>query len=132
VDQDYKARISSEKAELEKSLTEKFEKEKADALAEVKEKADEGTKKALHDGFLLLSQFLRLAATRREEGGDPNLDENQALEGILLKAYSGDENAVDAMLKLVEGSDETPRSVQGAPLTTTCIVLSFPIRRLIC
>lgn len=43
-----------------------------------------------------------------------------ALEGVLLHIYSGDENAVATMLKLVHGSDEQARSTTGDTLQTTC------------
>jgi hypothetical protein len=116
VDQEYRARL----AEQEKALTEKFEKEKADVVAELKEKADADAKTALRSNLLVLSQFLRLAAARRAEEADSTSDENMALEGVLLHIYSGDENAVATMLKLVEGAEEQTRSTTGETLQTTC------------
>lgn len=116
VDQDFRARL----AEQEKNLTEKFEKEKADLVAELTQKAEADVKKALHDNLLILSQFLRLAAARRAEDVDSTADENMALEGVLLHIYSGDENAVATMLKLVQGADEQTRSTTGETLQTTC------------
>jgi hypothetical protein len=116
IDQDYKARL----AEQEKALTEKFEKEKADIVAELTEKAAADAQAALHSNLLILSQFLRLAAARRVEGADAASDENQALEGVLLGVYSGDEKGVATMLKLVQGSDEQTRSTAGELLQTTC------------
>ncbi|KAK4122769.1 hypothetical protein N657DRAFT_575510 [Parathielavia appendiculata] len=115
VAREYLARL----AEQEKALTEKFEKEKADAVAELTEKADADAQTALHDNFLILSQFLRLAAARRVEDADSTSDESQALEGVLLHIYSGDENAVATMLKLVQGADEQTRSTTGETLQTT-------------
>jgi hypothetical protein len=124
LDSEYRSRASSAKAELEKSLTDKHEKDKADALAEVKadleKKSAAEIKQTLHDSFLVLSQFLRLAAARRAEGADPSLDENLALEGVLLNIYSGDDNAVTTILKLVKGSDDVTTDVQGQSLHTTC------------
>ncbi|KAI1325934.1 hypothetical protein F5Y16DRAFT_253303 [Xylariaceae sp. FL0255] len=119
VDQDYKTRSAADKASFEKYLTEKLEKEKADAVSDVTEKAAADAKKAQHDSLLILSQFLRLAAARRSEEASADLDENQALEGVLLNVYSGDENAVATMVKLIEGSDDTARSVAGEDLQTT-------------
>lgn len=116
IDQEHRARL----AEQEKTLTEKFEKEKADIVAELTEKADAEAKKSLHDNLLILSQFLRLAAARRAEDVDSSADENMALEGVLLHIYSGDENAVSTMLKLVQGADEQTRSTTGETLQTTC------------
>ncbi|RYP53393.1 hypothetical protein DL768_001638 [Monosporascus sp. mg162] len=119
VDEEYRTRLAAEKASLEKSLTEKFENEKAEAVNEIKEKAEADSKKTLHDSLLTLSQFLRLAAARRSEEADAGLDENMALEGVLLSVYSGDEHAVSTMLKLIEGSDEKTLSVSGEELQTT-------------
>ncbi|KAI1181688.1 hypothetical protein F5B17DRAFT_424084 [Nemania serpens] len=118
VDEDYRSRSAAEKAALEKALTEKFEKEKAALLGELAQK-DADAKQSLHDNLLALSQFLRLAAARRSEEADAGLDENMALEGVLLNVYSGDEHAVSTMLKLIEGSSETTRSVGGDELQTT-------------
>lgn len=70
--------------------------------------------------MLLVSQFLRLAAFRREDGADPESDESQAIEGALLLLYAGDDSAVDAILKLVQGSEDTILSVAGEPLKTDC------------
>lgn len=130
LDQDYRSRLVSEKADLEKTLTEKLQKEKADAVADVKEKAEAETKKGLHDGFLVLSQFLRLAAAKRAEEPNSEADENLALEGVLLHVYSGDENAVDTMLKLVHGSEDTTTSVSGTVLQTTCTWSRYLFRSL--
>lgn len=120
VDQEYRGRIASEKAALEKNLTEKLEKEHSSTLAQVKEDAEKNSSKTLHDHLLVLSQFLRLAAARRGEEADSQLDENLALEGVLLNVYSGDENAVATMLKLVQGAEEPTRSTSGETLKTTC------------
>ncbi|KAI8959999.1 hypothetical protein F5Y11DRAFT_283160 [Daldinia sp. FL1419] len=119
VDEEYRTRAAADKANIEKSLTEKFEKEKADAISEIKEQAAVEAKKVQHDSLLVLSQFLRLAAARRTEEADAGLDENMALEGVLLNVYSGDENAVSTMIKLIEGSEENTTSVSGEQLETT-------------
>ncbi|KAJ3579169.1 hypothetical protein NPX13_g1387 [Xylaria arbuscula] len=119
IDEEYRSRSVTDKATVEKALTEKFEKEKADAINELTEKASADAKQSLHDSLLALSQFLRLAAARRSEEADATLDENMALEGVLLNVYSGDENAVSTMLKLIEGSSEQTHSVNGDELQTT-------------
>ncbi|KAI1506147.1 hypothetical protein F5X99DRAFT_125668 [Biscogniauxia marginata] len=119
IEDEYRTRAAAEKATLEKSLTERLEKEKADAVADVQEKAAAEAKQAQHDNLLVLSQFLRLAAARRSEEADSTLDENMALEGVLLSVYSGDEHAVATMLKLIEGSDEKTNSVNGDQLETS-------------
>ncbi|RSL97861.1 hypothetical protein CEP52_010650 [Fusarium oligoseptatum] len=111
VDEQYRTRAASDKAEWEKNL----EKAKADAVAEAKEEAS----KSLNDNLLVLSQFLRLAAYRREEAQEPESDESQAIEGVLLAIYSGDQNAVQSMLKLVNGTEDQIFSVPGEQLQTT-------------
>ncbi|KAF7553805.1 hypothetical protein G7046_g7005 [Stylonectria norvegica] len=111
VDEQYRTRSASDKAEWEKSL----EKVKADAVAE----AQEGFQKTLNENLLLLSQFLRLAAFRREEAKEPESDESQAIEGVLLAIYTGDEGAVSSMVKLVQGSEDQIWSVPGEQLQTT-------------
>lgn len=101
-------------------MTEKFQDEKAEAVRQAKEQAATDAQKTLRDSLLVLSQFLRLAAARRAEDADPELDENMALEGVLLQVYSGDEYAVSTMLKLIEGSVEKTVSVNGDELQTDC------------
>lgn len=120
IDDEWRAKFTSSQAETEKNLVEKHEQEKAEAVAEAKSKAEADAKKALEDGFLVLSQFLRLAAHRRGEAPDSDADEDMALEGVLLSVYGGDEAAVAAMVKLYEGSEEATTSVAGEPLKTTC------------
>ncbi|TIC97000.1 hypothetical protein CH35J_007663 [Colletotrichum higginsianum] len=120
IDQEYRARAVSEKAELEKFFAEKLEKEKAAVVAEAKAQLEaqlEGD--SINSKLLTLSQFLRLAAARRSEDADPNVEENRALEGVLLAIYTGDEHAVATMLKLIDGTDEQTYSVNGEPLQTT-------------
>lgn len=91
----------------------------AAAKAEV---AAEAIKKQ-QESMLVLSQFLRLAAARRAEEADAALDENMALEGVLLSVYTGDETAVASMIKLITGSDEKTSAVTGEKLETTCKLL---------
>ena len=119
-DQEYKARSQAEKAEFEKIHTEQSEKELVEAVAKAKAEAAATAIKEQQSDLLLLSQFLRLAAARRAEDADSTLDENQALEGVLLSVYSGDESAVATMLKLISGSDENTFAVTGEKLQTTC------------
>lgn len=103
----------------EEALKEKFEKEKAELAADIKEKAEAEATATLKHNFLILSQFLRLAAARRAEEVDPTLDENQALEGVLLGVYSGDDGAVATIQKLVQGVEEPTRNTAGETLKTT-------------
>ena len=120
IEAEYRTKSATDKAKVEKDLTERLEKEKADALVAATEKAAADIKKVQHDSLLVLTQFLRLAAARRSEDADATADENMALEGVLLNVYSGDESAVSTMLKLIEGSEEKTRSVSGDELQTSC------------
>ncbi|KAG6016534.1 hypothetical protein E4U43_003573 [Claviceps pusilla] len=115
VHEQYRSRAAADKAEWEKSL----EKAKEDAVSETKA----GFQQSLKDSLLTLSQFLRLAAYRREEASEPESDESQAIEGVLLAIYAGDENAVSSMLKLVQGTDDKVFSVPGEELQTTYSVV---------
>jgi hypothetical protein len=119
-DQEYKARSQAEKAEFEKMHMEQAAKELEKAVAAVKAEAETTYAKELQSNLLLVSQFLRLAAARRSEEADAALDENMALEGVLLSVYSGDETAVATMIKLINGDDENVCAVAGEKLQTTC------------
>ena len=112
VHEQYHSRAVAEKADWEKSLV----KAKADAVSDAKV----GFQKSIKDNLLVLSQFLRLAAYRREEAAEPESDESQAIEGVLLAIYAGDDTAVASMLKLVEGAEDKVLSVPGEQLETTC------------
>jgi D-Tyr-tRNAtyr deacylase len=120
-DQEYKARMLSEKADFEKTFTEKSAKELEASLAAAKSNAEAEAVKEQHASLLLISQFLRLAAIRRgDEEADATLDENKALEGVLAKVYTGDEEAVQTMLKIIQGSEEKTVSVTSEGLSTSC------------
>ncbi|KAG6036268.1 hypothetical protein E4U19_003454 [Claviceps sp. Clav32 group G5] len=120
IHEQYRSRAVAEKAEWEKSL----EKEKADAVS----KAHIGFQQSLRDSFLTLSQFLRLAAYRREEASETESEENQsiesqAIEGVLMAIYTGDDNAVSSMLKLVHGTDDKVLNVSGETLQTSYAIV---------
>jgi hypothetical protein len=119
-DQEYKARLQAEKAEFEKKHTEQAAKELESAVSAAKAEAETSYAKELQSNLLLVSQFLRLAAARRSEEADAALDENMALEGVLLSVYSGDETAVATIIKLINGADENVYAVTGEELQTTC------------
>lgn len=119
IDADFRQRLTADKAEITKSLTDAFDKDKAEAVQAATEASEAAAKKHLFDSLLTISQFLRLAAARRADDQNAQLDENLALEGVLLQVYSGDDNGVATMLKLVEGSEETTKSVTSDPLQTT-------------
>lgn len=119
-DQEYKTRSQAEKADFEKTLTERASKELEDAVVAAKTEAVTTARKEQESSLLLLSQFLRLAAIRRGEDEDPELEENKALEGLLARVYTGDGNAVASMLNLINGSGDAVTSVNNEVLAVTC------------
>jgi hypothetical protein len=119
-DQEYKARSQAEKAEFEKTFTDKASKDLEDAVAAAKAEVETIALKEQKDNLLLLSQFLKLAAIRRGENEAAELEESKALEGLLAQVYGGDTTAVAAMLHLIQGSSDTITSVNGEALTVTC------------
>ncbi|PMD56448.1 uncharacterized protein K444DRAFT_645155 [Hyaloscypha bicolor E] len=118
-DQEYKARSQTEKAEFEKTFTDKASKELEEAVAAAKSEAETNALKEQKNNLLLLSQFLKLAAIRRGEDEAAELEESKALEGLLAQVYAGDATAVSAMLNLIQGSSETIVSVMGEALSVT-------------
>ena len=111
----YEDRLSSQKAALEKAYKEELEAVQEKITAEVNASATQD----FRDRLLVLSQFLRAAATMRRSG-DETSSENRAFEGVLFQVYGGSQDAVDAMLKLIEAADEKVPSVEGDPLEVTC------------
>jgi hypothetical protein len=124
-DQEYKARSQAEKAEFEKTFTEKASKELEEAVAAAKAEAETNALKEQKHNLLLLSQFLKLAAIRRGEDETAELEESKALEGLLAQVYAGDATAVASMLNLIQGSSDTITSVMGEHLSVTCKILFF-------
>ena len=114
-DTEYQKRLSAEKAALETSHSEELEKVKATTVAEAHAEAKKETKESL----LALSKFLRAAAAKRQDGDDTS-EENRAFEGALLLVYGGDANAVIAMEKLIDGSEEKVPYVDGQISEFTC------------
>lgn len=121
-DEDYQKRISAEKAALETSHKEELEKVKEAATLEAKEES----KKEANENLLVLSKFLRAAAAKRQ-GGDETSAENRAFEGALLLIYGGEVSAVEAMDKLIAGSDEKVPTVDQIPSEFTCKSLEAPV-----
>ncbi|RKF55088.1 hypothetical protein GcC1_206004 [Golovinomyces cichoracearum] len=119
LDAEFRTRSQNEKNALEKTLKEVASRELEDVLAAAKIEAKELARKHLEESLLLLSQFLKLAAIRRAEEEAAELEESKALEGLLAQVYSGDANAVVAMLNLIDGTEETLTSVNGEALKIT-------------
>jgi len=119
IDQEYKVVLQAEKAEFEKTFTERASKELEEAVANAKAEAQGAAKKEQQENLLVLSQFLKLAAIRRGEDETAEREESKALEGLLAAVYEGNSNAVTAMLNLIQGSSEYI-SFNSEPLTITC------------
>lgn len=111
----YEEKLANQKADLEKAHQEELEAVRGNVIAD----ATETTAKALREQLLTLSRFLCAAAQSRHAGDSESL-ESTAFEGVLFKLYGGDQDAVTAMLKLIEGADENVLSVEGNALEMTC------------
>jgi hypothetical protein len=110
-DEEYQARIASEKAALEALHKEELEKAKEEARAE--------SKKEEKESLLLLTKFLRLAAAKRQTG-DEDSEESKAFEGVLLQVYGGDASALATAEKLIQGSEERVLGVDLTQIDFTC------------
>jgi hypothetical protein len=77
------------------------------------------TEKELRTKFLTFGRFLKAAAARRQETEEELDLEGKAFEGVLSNVYTGDVTAVEAIEKLINGSDEKVRDYTGE-LDVTC------------
>jgi hypothetical protein len=111
----YEERLVSQKATLKKEHKEELDAARETIVAELAE----ANQKVLREQLLTLSQFLRAAAAMRR-AGDETASENRAFEGVLFQVYGGTHEAVDSMLKLIEGADEKVPSVDCETLDVTC------------
>ncbi|KAA8574231.1 hypothetical protein MFRU_001g00230 [Monilinia fructicola] len=130
-DQEYKTKLQVEKAEFEKTFNERASRELEEKVNAAKESVAKEKDAEQESNLLLITKFLCLAALRRSPENDPNLEENKGIEGLLTQVYSGDEAAVAAMTKIIQGSEEACFSVNGEELTTTfadikAIALALP------
>ena len=114
-DEDSKRRLAAERESLEQAHQQELEKAKEEVHVEAKETAN----KLVEEKLLILSRFLRAAAAKRSDGDD-TAEENLAFEGALLLIYGGDHSAVQAMQKLIDGSEEIVPTVEGQPSDFTC------------
>ncbi|KAJ5302704.1 hypothetical protein N7476_009503 [Penicillium atrosanguineum] len=106
----YEERLISQKAALEKTHQEELEAVRANAVADT----TEATARLLRQQLLTLSKFLCAAANSRR-AGEESL-ESRALEGVLFQVYAGNQDAVNSMLKLINGADDKVPSVEGPDL----------------
>ncbi|KAI9813978.1 MAG: hypothetical protein M1827_003442 [Pycnora praestabilis] len=107
-DDEYQARLSTEKTALENSHKDELVKVKDAAQAEAKAEAHNVAK----ENLLVLSKFLRAAAAKRAEGNDTT-EESKAFEGALLLVYGGDATAVTAAQNLIDGSEHRVPATDG-------------------
>ena len=111
----YEEKLASQKAELLKAHKEELEAVRGNAIAD----ATESSAKALRERLLTMSKFLCAAANLRREGDATTL-ESLAFEGVLFQVYGGSQDAVNAMVKLIDGADEKVIGVEGDALEFTC------------
>ncbi|KAL1955636.1 hypothetical protein VTO42DRAFT_8369 [Malbranchea cinnamomea] len=110
----YEGRLAKQKEELEEAHKKELEAAKQQAVEEATRAAD----KSFRERLLVLTRFLRAAAAWRVSGDDSSSD-SRAFEGALLQVYGGTDEAVSAMIKLIEGSNEQVPSVEGELLEVT-------------
>jgi heat shock protein HspQ len=115
-DADYQAQLQKQKEDLTSQHEKELEKVKNDTRLEGSTTGEAELRKKL----MVFSQFLRLAAAKRNVEEEADTDESKAFEGALLLVYGGDDKAVDTAMSLIEGSDEHVPSIDGVPLPFTC------------
>ncbi|KAG9680760.1 hypothetical protein KCU95_g15735, partial [Aureobasidium melanogenum] len=109
VDADYQSRMSAQHSQLTSAHQAEIQKLKGS----LKEQLEKELNTALRQKLLTFSQFLRAAAAKRVIEEEADTDESKAFEGALLLVYGGDDKAVDAVMNLIQGSDEQVPSVEG-------------------
>lgn len=72
----------------------------------------------------MLSRFLRAAANKRGVADEHSV-EARGFEGSLYQVYGGTEQAVEAMIKLIDGTDDKVPSVESEILDITCTFSSL-------
>jgi hypothetical protein len=115
-DSEYQTQLAKQKEDLTSQHEKEIESLKAELQADGKA-TGEGD---LRGGLLVLTQFLRLAAHKRNSPENADSDEARAFEGVLLGVYGGDEKAVDTAIKLMEGTEDNVPSVEGELLPVKC------------
>ncbi|KAI9846191.1 MAG: hypothetical protein M1837_004305 [Sclerophora amabilis] len=121
-DQDYQARLDSELASLKASHKAELETIREATRQEVLEEARAETKGKTKGDTLLLSKFLRLAAAKRQDrqaDAQVTAPNESALEGLLMMVYGGDDGAVLAIERLINGSDDPILDTSQNPVDYT-------------
>lgn len=111
----YEALIEKQKSDARESLNKELEKVRNEVETATRDKCEQEFTARL----LTLSQFL-CAAARMRQVGEAASNESRAFEGVLLQVYSGTDDAVKSMMKLINGVDENVRSVEGDEVEITC------------
>ena len=124
-EEEFSQRHKADKEQLAATHQEELEELRSQIKPVEPEKPSEPTV-PLRDSLLSLSRFLRAAAARRMLEDEFESEETKAFEGALLLLYGGDESAVDAMEKLINGAEEGVTSTEGAVLNVTCKSYSYP------
>ncbi|KAK2735293.1 hypothetical protein FQN57_001188 [Myotisia sp. PD_48] len=97
----------------EKSELQKAHKEEVDLLkSKIAADAENNAETKYRERLLVLSRFLRCAAAMRGVADESSI-EGRAFEGSLYQVYGGTEEAVNAMIKLIDGADEKVLSVES-------------------
>ncbi|EFR03390.1 hypothetical protein MGYG_06389 [Nannizzia gypsea CBS 118893] len=78
----------------------------------------ENVEKCFKDRLLVLSRFLRAAAAMRGVADEQSI-QARGFEGALYQVYGGTEQAVEAMVKLIDGTDDKVPSVESEILDIT-------------
>ncbi|OGM41974.1 hypothetical protein ABOM_009407 [Aspergillus bombycis] len=110
----YEQRLATQQAELEKAHKEELDAIQEKAVSE----ANKASQTDLRQRLLSLSKFLCAAATMRRSG-DETSNLTRAFEGVLYQVYGGSHEAVNSMLKLIDGADDKVVSVEGEALEIT-------------
>ena len=111
----YEERLANQKEDLEKDHKEELDSAREKTIAET----SEANQKDLRRRLLTLSKFL-LAAAEKRRSGDESSTDAQAFEAVLYQVYTGSEDAVTNMLKLIDGVDEKITNLEGTELDSTC------------
>jgi hypothetical protein len=114
---EYESRLAKDKEAVEAAHARELEQVRQSAKAE----AEAAAEHTLKDKVLVLARFLAAAANRRALNADDVSNEARAFEGALFLVYSGDYNAVNNAVKIIEGADEFVPAVDSTYTGVTCM-----------
>ncbi|EFE44142.1 conserved hypothetical protein [Trichophyton verrucosum HKI 0517] len=112
----YEEQRAKEIAKIEAQHKDEIESLKKNLETESKESSE----KRFKDRLLVLSRFLRAAAAMRGVADEHSI-QARGFEGALYQVYGGTEQAVDAMVKLIDGTDDKVPSVESEILDITSL-----------